>query len=230
MTTDGENFYVTGYTTPESVTNWDIFIAKFDADLNMLWYKYWGGSGTESARGISVHEDQVYVAGLTESEEYSSGATDALLLVYDTSGNFVSHHTWGDSLDNSFRDVAIHDDAIYLSGSSGIGLANEGSISGNLLKVSLDQVTNLIEEEDHGLGKVLVFPNPSNGVITIDQKQNYPRESTLSFYNLLGELVFVKSFDMNKVSFDLQLPSGVFIYQLTDQEKLLATGKLVISK
>ena len=130
MATDGTFLYMTGYTILPGANNWQMFIAKYDKDLNEIWYENWGGSGSETARGITVKDDIVYVAGLTQSPEIASqGQADAVIVEYDTDGNFLAYRTWGDAQDNSFRDIAIHNDEIYLSGSSGDDLLTFGGSS-----------------------------------------------------------------------------------------------------
>src|SRR5690606_26746080 len=60
MTSDGTYLYITGYTTP-TANNWQMFTAKFDKNMNPLWYHHWGGSNTESARAIAVANGYVFV-------------------------------------------------------------------------------------------------------------------------------------------------------------------------
>ncbi len=119
MVSDGTYLYITGYGTPVTANDWQVFTAKFDKDLNQLWYTTWGGDGTETARGIAVNKGIVYVAGLTQSQQHSKGGkADGLLLQYDTAGKLLSYQTWGDTLEDSFRDIVINEDGIYLSGTS----------------------------------------------------------------------------------------------------------------
>lgn len=229
MTSDGTNFYLTGYSTPESVDNWETFVAKFDAELNLLWVKNWGGTGTESARGITVHEGKVYVAGLTASPEYSAGgAADALLLILDTDGNYLSHHTWGDEIDNTFRDVAIRDGAIYLSGSSGMGFSFEGSISGNLLKVKLDSLTGTDFNEASSTRPIKVFPNPTNGRFTVAFPADLSEPGEIVVLNSLGKQVLRRGLRAQQNDFQLAAPGGVYFYAILRGGRLIGSGRLVV--
>lgn len=229
MTSDGTHFYLTGYTTPESPSNWDTFVAKFDADLNLLWLTNWGGSGTESARGIAVNDGKIYVAGLTESDEYSrGGAADALLLVMDTEGNYLSHHTWGDELENSFRDVAIHDGAVYLSGISGTSLSTEGSISGNLLKVRLDSLTSTRSAERTSSIAAKVYPNPSDGRFVIDLQRALRGKAEVVMINALGREILRKDLSGQQTAIELIAPAGVYYYSIRQKGQIAASGRLIV--
>lgn len=55
-----------------------------DKDMNSIWTVYFGEEGTETARGIGFRDDKVFVAGLSESDNFNNGGSDVLLLVYPT--------------------------------------------------------------------------------------------------------------------------------------------------
>lgn len=229
MTSDGTHFYLTGYSTPVSGDPWQTFVAKFDADLNLIWLKDWGGTDSESARGITVHEGKIYVAGLTASPEYSAGgAADALLLILDTDGNYLSHHTWGDELENSFRDVAIHNDAIYLSGFSGTDFTQAGSISGNLLKVQLDDLTSTDFNETPSPLPLKVFPNPTNGHFTVELPAEYSDQGEVVIVNALGKEVLRRGLQAQQNNFQLDAPGGVYFYSFRQAGQLIGSGRLVV--
>ena len=109
MTSDGTYLYITGYTTPVSSNDWQIFVAKFDKNLNQIWYLDWGGSGTETARGIAVEDGKIYIAGLSQSNSIISGTEqDGVLLVLDTASNVLYYETFDAMEKESFQDISVH--------------------------------------------------------------------------------------------------------------------------
>lgn len=114
MSTDGEFLYLTGYTTP-SANNWDIFVAKYDKDLNRVWYTTWGGDDTESARSLVIdNAGQIYVAGTTVS--YGEGGFEVVLLKLDPSGAVQWHRTWGGAQDDNAFDIQLDKGFVYITG------------------------------------------------------------------------------------------------------------------
>lgn len=114
MITDGNFLYVTGYTTP-SANNWDIFVSKFDKDLNQIWYTTWGGDDTETARSLAIdNSGQIYIAGTTVS--YGQGGFEVVLLKFDSTGKMEWYRTWGDSGDDNALDMQLHNNSVYITG------------------------------------------------------------------------------------------------------------------
>lgn len=114
MNTDGEFLYITGYTTP-AANNWDIFVAKYDMNLNRIWYTTWGGDDTESARSLVIDSaGQIYVAATTKS--YGEGGFEVVLLKLNPSGNVEWHRTWGGAGDDSAFDIQLHNGFVYITG------------------------------------------------------------------------------------------------------------------
>ena len=71
-----------------------------------------------------------------------------------------------------------------------------------------------------------VYPNPSTGVITIEEGQ----DSNLRVYNMLGKLVYTQSLIDQTQSVDLSsLSKGVYIIQLVNGNSIMAS-KLIIDK
>ncbi|MBS1538559.1 MAG: PQQ-like beta-propeller repeat protein [Bacteroidetes bacterium] len=147
MTSDGEFLYITGVSTPTAGDN-QLFVAKFDKNLKQLWLHYWGGSGTESARAIAVTNGKVIVGGMTNSSQFAiGGGYDMLVLEFDTVGNFLGYKTYGDTKDNEIRDLAVYNNSLYLSGTSGDNLFN-GTVKNQnafLMKTSVSDLTNSFE-------------------------------------------------------------------------------------
>lgn len=228
MTTDGTYLYVTGYTSP-TTNNMQIMIAKFDKNLNLLWNQNWGGSNAESARGIAVSNGMIFIAGTTKS--YSNNPRvnqDAVLLAYDTSGNFLSYKTWGDSLTDEFRDIAIYGNNIYLSGTS----------SGNndtafIIKTDVNSILTLINENNIKKFSVQINPNPFS-MQTVLHTDNLLHNATLKVLNVFGQTVkeitpIIIGAGQSVILSRDNLASGLYFARLTQDNQVIATVKLVIT-
>ncbi|HTB06171.1 MAG TPA: T9SS type A sorting domain-containing protein [Bacteroidia bacterium] len=78
---------------------------------------------------------------------------------------------------------------------------------------------------------VNLYPNPSNGVFTIESSV-VSRQSIVEIYNVLGEKVFSQySIPNTQYSIDLSgQPSGIYFYQIISGGKTAYAGKFVIEK
>jgi hypothetical protein len=192
MTTDGTYLYVTGYTTP-AANDWDLFIAKFDKDLNEIWYETWGGSPeAETARAIAIGPDGLIYIG-ANTKNYGEGEQDVALLVYDTDGNFIEFNTWGAELDDHVLDIYIDGDIIYLTGKTQSFHPNQ-LWEAFLLKTHLSTVTSSGEAADFN-NVMNVFPNPAGSEfeIVLGHSKAGPREVTV--VDLAGKVVRREAFE-----------------------------------
>jgi len=94
--------------------DYDVLLQKYDASLNLLWSRSWGGSLDDDCWGIAVDgTGDVYVTGTTSS--YSAGQEDALLLRWDAQGNLLSGTAWGGPGDDGTGAIFLSGGYIYLS-------------------------------------------------------------------------------------------------------------------
>jgi hypothetical protein len=228
MTTDGAFLYTVGYTTT-SANNWDIFVAKFDKNLNQMWYNTWGGSiEAESARAISIGLDgSIYIGGNTAS--YGSGGQDIILLKYDPSGNLLWYKTWGDTIDDQCLDIHIHDNYMYLTGKTNSFHPTQ-KWEAVLLKVNLDSIVSV--EEQITKKDVLLFfsPNPTSNTTTLKFHNPKNNPHHLYLYDVVGrKILAIKNIRTNEIKIEKQnFTNGIFFYQLWSDNKKISTGKLII--
>lgn len=147
------NIYVTGTTT--ATTNiattgsfqttlgglGDAFIAKFNAaGTTKLWSTYYGGTGTEQARGCSIDASgNIYICGLSGSatvvgsggfQSTIGGGNDAFIAAFSNTGSRI----WGSYFGGSAAEVAYYcvpdgNGNVYMSGqtASAAGIAQKGT-------------------------------------------------------------------------------------------------------
>lgn len=129
---DGEHLYVTGITLAPPA-NGQIFVQKWDRQLNLIWERQWGGAGGDQARAIAVTPDgRIVVAGNT----MMAGDRQVALLIYDGEGNLLSETLWGGAGAESVHGLWLDGEYAYLAGQ--ITPAGAPMSDALLLKVRLD--------------------------------------------------------------------------------------------
>ena len=120
------NSYVAGFFGSPTITFgstiltnagiYDIFLAKYDANGNILWAKSAGGTGTDRAYSVSVDAlGNSYVAGFFNSPTLTFGSTslinmgsyDIFLTKYDANGNILWAKKAGGTSDDETFSVAV---------------------------------------------------------------------------------------------------------------------------
>lgn len=212
MASDGDFLYITGYATPVAANDWQLFVAKYDKNLNQIWYTDWGGSGTESARAIAVQDGIVYVGGLSASPSIMTGGgdRDAVLLKLDTSGTILSYQTWGDTLMNSFLDLAVEGGDVYLTGITEQDTFGLGR-TGFMLKAA-GVATGAAATIAPVAWGFRLFPNPAYGRFSITFNRPVLETGSYQIRDVTGKLVQQASFPIGTERLDLELTqTGAFL-------------------
>lgn len=134
MTSDGTYLYATGLTL-DTGNGGQIFLRKYDKNLNLIWEQIWGGKGSESARAVAVSPNgEIYIAG--KSDNNSSGGLDIALLRYDQDGNLVWARTWGGPQNEGAFGIVWNGNAIFIAGNTkSLGQGQDDAI---LIKVDAE--------------------------------------------------------------------------------------------
>jgi hypothetical protein len=83
----------------------------------------------------------------------------------------------------------------------------------------------LLEDEN----QLSIFPNPSNGIFSINQQANFNKPQTIEIYNMLGENIYTSSTNKTKIN-NINMsdsPKGLYFVKLIDGEKT-STQKIII--
>ena len=219
------NTYVAGYfqsstitfdsttlTIAGTYTNYDdIFLAKYDANGNVLWAKSAGGSYRDDATSIAVDASgRTYVAGwfnsptitfesTTLTNTGTGGYYDLFLAKYDGNGNVL----WAKSADGTNDDKASSV-AVDTSGNTYVAgyfkspnitlgsytLTNAGYYDIFIAKSDSSTVTG-INELSNSL-TTSVFPNPATNNLTIE----IPQKATIEILNIEGQIIKSISADL----------------------------------
>jgi hypothetical protein len=103
-------------------------LAKFDADGNLVYATYLGGSGFDDEFQIAVENGEVYIGGNTTSNDFpvtagaaqstSGGDKDFFLTKFDATGNVVYSTYWGGSQEDAWTYIAVENGEAYLIGAT----------------------------------------------------------------------------------------------------------------
>lgn len=208
MTSDGAALYLTGVysLTP---TDQQIFVAKFSKNLDLQWFNLWGGSATETARAIGVRNGRVWVGGATNSPGLVAyGAYDACLLALDADdGHLLAAQVWGDARDNDFRDLALSNDAVFLSGTTAVNLFNATHSDMEAFLLRADQAGLLVAAQVPvaPLAGFTLLPNPATGEAHL-MTQNLDGAIRIDLFDLSGRMVFSKNLWLTREGEGIALP------------------------
>ena len=116
MTSDGAYLYVVGLTLSFG-NGGQVFLLKYDKDLNLEWQQMWGGAKGESARAVEVDDQgNILIAGATGS--YGNGEDDLFLLQYSPEGTLNWQRTWGGPRLDAVHGLAIAGSFAFLAGNT----------------------------------------------------------------------------------------------------------------
>jgi polyhydroxybutyrate depolymerase len=87
--------------------------------------------------------------------------------------------------------------------------------------------TGISEQLSGSTNQVNIFPNPSNGLITIQLEK--AEQLNIQLYNLVGALVFEEKISGNNNIVDVNyLTKGVYFYSLKNKDGIVKNGKLIV--
>ncbi len=250
------NIYVTGsfqgpnitfgsYTLTYSGNGANIFTVKYDSSGTALWAK--SAVSNNSVIGYCVNADRVgdiYVTGSCGVSQInfgslslipSSNTTDGMFIVkYDSNGNALCGFTLtsggddqnGVSTDNlgnvyitgdyATNPFVVGTDTLHLTGGESVFLA----------KFSCGKIMSVDELQDEI--SLQISPNPFV-MQTVFYFKGQIKNAQLILYDVLGNREKEIAFSGKQVTIERgDMPSGIYFYQITSEEKQIATGKLII--
>lgn len=214
----------------------DIFLAKYDSNLNIVWVKHAGGDNNETPNSICTDDSgKVYITGTFMSSSLAFGTStlnntstsNFFAVKYDSSGNVVWAKNANDTGSNFGNGIAVNNrNDVYITGSFNSNKITFGSnvLTNNLAGTDdvflakyqqngLVQVLNTIEEKE-----VHIYPNPisHNDNLHITFPNNLEANKFVVF-NIYGSEVLSDVINSVNSNFQLicsQLKAGVYYLQI----------------
>jgi hypothetical protein len=188
--------------TLEAIDETDIFIAKFDSIGNLLWLQGGGGTGFDYGYGITtdvlgnVYATGIYSISCTfDSVTLLSGSSfDVFVVKLNTNGNALwlqrAYSSWHDA---GYSIVVDQTGNVYVAGSYaammflGTNTLNFSGATDMFIAKLSPTLVNIVEflPTNHNL----VYPNPSNGVFSLNDNKNI---NNVEVYNILGEQILTQ--------------------------------------
>jgi uncharacterized repeat protein (TIGR03803 family) len=120
-----------------------------------------------------------------------------------------------------------------LYGMTNIGGTNDSGVIFRYYTPMHDSGSGLgIQNITANSSNISVYPNPSNGIFTL-QSSVVSGQSSVDIYNVLGQQVYSKQAVIRNSQFVIELnqPSGVYLYRvIANSGEVIGEGKLVIQK
>ncbi|MEZ0322467.1 MAG: hypothetical protein ABWJ63_11200 [Thermus sp.] len=163
------NLYVGGFTYgafpgQRSAGDRDYFLAKLDANGNLLWARQGGSRGGEVALGLEVGPDgSIYQVGTTDGilpGQKGHGGGDFFLVKWDTRGNQIFARQYGTERDDRGQSVAVDASGVYVGGTTK-GSFRGGGLGTKAFLMKLDGRGSQLWVQEFGVGVV-----EGEGVIT----------------------------------------------------------------
>lgn len=86
-----------------------------------------------------------------------------------------------------------------------------------------------IKNQKEEVAKISIYPNPSNGSVTIDFAASQEKYTLLRLYSITGEVVYTRAIDNElQIVLDNKLAAGMYVVSLTNNDGVTITQKLVI--
>jgi hypothetical protein len=156
----------------------DYWVVRVDQSGNFIWQTCLGGTDGDEAFKIVSDGTFYYVVGSTRSSDgdvtTNMGGEDLWIVQLDSSGHKVWEHSFGGSMGDVAYDIIQTDDsALLIAGSTG---SHDFDVTNNpggdiwLVKLKLNYLTST---ENINYNSLNIFPNPSDGQITIILPNNF---------------------------------------------------------
>jgi hypothetical protein len=205
----------------------DVRILKLDAMGGIIWNKMYGGTLKDICKTIRPTSDNGYIVGAI-SRSFGWVNPDVWLLKLDANGDAVWTRHYGGSGHEHCYSARQTSDGGYIA----IGHARSFSSTWEVYFLKLDAAGVVGINEFANNYKLLVYPNPSDGILNIDVSGK--AEYTLfTITNTLGQTVYSENLDElrgNKLlTIDLQSNTpGVYFVTLQSSTNSI-TKKLILN-
>ena len=270
ITNDGENYYFYG-NGPEITLNGlispnayqpnfggmlDLYLGKFDQNINPIWGTYIGGTDVELIEvynNITIKDNALYMIGLTTSnfdinspfpyQNNYAGGNDLLMMKFSLNGDFIwGSFFGGDNLESYGSIVPVSDGTFYIVGNtlSQTNIATADSYQENVsfhpsypnINFGNGFIAKFARQDDLSVddfneNSFSIFPNPIYNEVTISG--NLKDTYSLTIHNALGQSVYhTKLNNSSSQTIDAtNLSSGIYLLIISENNKRFYSKKIL---
>lgn len=218
----------------------DVYLGKFNSNFTPIWGTYIGGDDYEETifqSDLTIKENALYFNGFSYSadfinltntyQEINRGGGDLFMMKFSLNGQAIWGSFFGGNSQEIYGNIIpVEDDLFYWVGethsqnyiSTLESFQQNMSINPAYNSFNLGNgfvskfVPENLDTEDYTINDLIIFPNPSNGTITIKTDSTLLIESQLTLYNSLGQCLLSKRLTFNnEYSINLNfLPNGIY--------------------
>ncbi|MDI1233693.1 MAG: T9SS type A sorting domain-containing protein [bacterium] len=173
----------------------------------------YGFKGDDIFLSAQIKDNVVYCLGYSTS--YSDSMGDVTILKLDNNLNLKSINFYGTNRFDQCRDFMIQDDGSMTMVGISQYILNENSAF--IIKTDASGTVGIHKE--NLTNSILIYPNPSNGIIHIAKHESL--DFKFALYNTLGECVLESVLDAgnNNPIIDLQnYPNGIYLVKIYNNE------------
>jgi alpha-tubulin suppressor-like RCC1 family protein len=217
------------------------------------------GLNTEGQLGDGTNTDKltpVHITGLSGITGIAAGQYHSIFLkgdgtVWSSGANLNGQLGDGTNLDKNSPVMVIgltgiekiaasgyyhslflkNDKSFWACGANNVGQLGDGTVIGrNVPVLVLDNCAVTGVHEIISEINTLVYPNPSQGLFTLQINGTHPEIDNLEIYTLLGELVYSEKPNGSVITVDLSKRSkGVYFYRIKSNKQIKTIGKIVVN-
>ncbi|MNJ86410.1 hypothetical protein D3C87_39040 [compost metagenome] len=242
-------------TTLNTLGNWDIFVTKFDHDLDLLWMKQFYSTGGDRAGGIACNNrNDIFFnfdfwGEINYDGPYSPtplGNTDGILFKLDEDGNTVWHKKTTGS-----GSITVESISVSPSGKVGMAARYQGqeNFDGTIINTTPTNLPDICSvsytdttlaalpancEGNLGLTdlinqeSMLIYPNPTRETITIAVHGN-AQKAFVSITDLSGRVMHTaRVLEKTPVISVANFPEGIYILRMQLENGETWNGKFIV--
>ena len=193
------------------------FFLKVDAVGAFDWLKFHSNLPLGGVSYIQQTSDNGFIATGSSLAFWQSTGVMGFVIKFDEDGE----QEWIEEFNNNVQGSAIYE--ISDGGFIICGFKNGGMLLKKIGGTTNTQQTFSLQIE------LSVFPNPMNEFTTFKIETNEFQTFLLRVFNATGQLVKTEQFNTSIFNFyKKNLSAGIYFYEISSEEKLLANGKLEI--
>ena len=172
----------------------DMFVMKTTSSGSLLWIKYFGGSGEDAAKALTIGpNDEIYAAGF----KTVGSLKDGMLVKLDANGVALWTKTFGGAGADEITDIGYRGNRLYMTGYT----ASAGAGAKDIWFLKTDTAGNSIQNKTHGYSadeeaNTLTFTTDGNLVVA-GRTASFTGFNVYTVkFNLSGDTLWTRKFNL----------------------------------